>query len=275
MSFQPAILGNGIGGFRVLERTYDTQFEVFRKSPELERDVTRFLEQVGEVSSAEDLVKNREVLKVALGAFNLQDDIQNRYFLKKILEDGVTDPRSLANRLGDRRYRDIAEFFGFGPGETPATNSAEKMQEIVERYRELSFEAAVGLQDNGMRVALYGKRELVELAQQDMSERAKWFTLMADPPLRSLMESALGLPTDFGQIDLDQQVNEFRRRFQSVTGSSELGALADDEQLVTRLTDIFLAREQVKSFNAGLSGSSIALGLLQSAQSFASNYGNL
>ena len=40
---------------------------------------------------------------MALGAFGLQDDINNRYFIRKILEEGTTNEDALANRFSDTR----------------------------------------------------------------------------------------------------------------------------------------------------------------------------
>jgi hypothetical protein len=60
-------------------------------------------------------VGDRRLLEVALGAFGLDDDIRNRFFIRKVLEEGTTSPsRRFANRLSDKRYLALAETFGFG-----------------------------------------------------------------------------------------------------------------------------------------------------------------
>lgn len=263
MSFQPAIVGSGIVGWRMLQRTYDTQFEVFNKGPALEREVSRFLEQVSEIETVDDFVRNREVLRVALGAFGLEGDINNTYFVKKVLEDGTLDPRSLANRLGDRRYKEFSEFFGFGPGELKTTGLNYKMQEVAQRYREMSFESAIGQQDNSLRVALYAQRELQELAELDESERTKWFTIMGDPPLREMIETALNLPSSFAQLDIDSQLPQFQKRMRRLTGSPDVAQFTEGSRELQRLTDVYLARSQVLSGTSGFSSGAVALTLLQ------------
>ncbi|MHA6264166.1 DUF1217 domain-containing protein [Arenibacterium sp. CAU 1754] len=264
MSFAPVVPSPGLAGWTFLQRTYDTQFEAFNKSPLLQRDSDYFLENIGQVKTAEDLVSDRRLLSVALGAFGLQDDINNRYFIRKILEDGTTSDDALANKLADNRYKKLSEAFRFGPGEIPNTSLTSKMQELVGLNRIQSFEIAVGEQDDTMRIALFAQRELSDLAQKDMNEDAMWFSVMGLKPLRTMFETALGLPSAFGQIDIDKQLEVFRERTRSVTGNASIKQFSDPEAL-ERMTNLFLARSQIQSLNTANSSSANALALLQGA----------
>ena len=264
MTFQPVIPGAGIAGWRFLQRTYDSQFTAFNKSPQLDRDAEYFRDKIGEVQSAEDLVKDRRLLGVALGAFGLNDDIDNRYFIQKILQDGTESDDALANRLADKRYQKFSDAFGFGPGGTVATTDTAKMAEIISQNRVQSFEESVGAQDDTMRIALYAQRELAEMAETDMSEDAKWYSLMGLPPLRSMFETALGLPSAFGQIDIDQQLDVFKEKSRRYTGRDTVSQFADQEAL-EKITNLYLARSQIANLNATMSSGANALTLLQAA----------
>lgn len=263
MNFQPLIPGSGLAGWRFLQRTYDAQFEAFNASPLLARDTRYFTENISDVTSAEDLVKDRRLLTVALGAFGLEGDIDNRYFIQRILEDGTRSDDALANKLTDDRYKQLSEAFGFGPGETRTSQSPAKMAEIVAKFRTQSFEVSVGEQDDTMRVALFAQRELAKLAHDTSSEEAKWFTLMGLPPLRSMFETALGLPKTFGQIDIDQQFEIFKEKTRTVTGNDSVSQFVEAE-VIDRMTNLFLARSQIADISASSSGAN-ALTLLQSA----------
>lgn len=261
--FQPVIPVSGLAGWRFLQRTYDSQFETFSKGAVLQRDAEYFRENIGQVRTAEDLTSDRRLLNVALSAFGLQDDINNRYFIRKILEEGVTRDDALANRLSDPRYRELSEAFGFGPGEFVKTGEDGFVGAIVARQRTNSFEVAAGEQDGAMRVALYAQRELAQLAHDDMSNEAKWFTVMGDPPMRQLFEAALNLPAALAQIDIDQQLEVFRDAAVSVLGSDDLALFAEDdarEDLITK----FVVRDQIRDFSAGMSSPAVALTLLSS-----------
>ena len=265
MTFQPVVIGPGLTGWRFLQRTYDSQFDTFNKSPEIKRDTEYFLERIGTIKRAEDLVGDRRLLRVALGAFGLQDDLNNRYFIRRILEDGTAREDALANRLADDRYKRLSAAFGFGPGEFRKTSLETAMAEIAEQNRIQSFEVAVGAQDQTMRIALYAQRELGTLARQESSEKAKWFAMMGLPPLRQMFETALGLPAGFGKEDIDKQADVFRDRTRSALGSDRMEQFADPEA-VERLTNLYLARSQIALFGATFSPGANALTLLSASQ---------
>ncbi len=266
MSFQPVIPSSGVVGWRFLQRTQEAQVEAFNQSPRLQREVDYFLENISNVQTAEDLVKDRRLLSVALGAFSLQDDINNRYFIQKILSDGTGSDDALSNKLTDERYKKLSAAFGFGPGEVRTTGFSDAMSDIVESYREMSFEVSVGKQDDTMRIALYAQRELSALADKDVSEDAKWFSVMGLPPLRSMFETALGLPSAFGQIDIDQQLEIFREKTRAVTGNGSFSQFSDPG-MVEKFTTLYLARSQIAQMSAANSAGANALALLRASQS--------
>ena len=101
--FTPIIPAGGLVGWRFLQNTQEAQFDSFTKSPQVRRDADHFRDRIGEISSAADLVQDRQLLSVALGAFGLQDDIDNRAFIRQVLEEGTVDDEALANRFADSR----------------------------------------------------------------------------------------------------------------------------------------------------------------------------
>jgi hypothetical protein len=91
-----------------------------------------------------------------------------------------------------------------------------------------------------MRLALNARRELTALASDDASERTKWFRLMGTPPLRKVVEGALGLPAGVGTLDIDRQLDEFRDRAAERFGTDTIAGLAEPATL-ERLLDRFTA----------------------------------
>ncbi|MGV6804364.1 MAG: DUF1217 domain-containing protein [Ruegeria sp.] len=261
MTFQPVVPAGGIVGWRFLQRTYEAQFQAFSASAANERDTEYFLENIQNVKTAEDLVSDRRLLQVALGAFGLEDDLTNRYFLLKLLSDGTTSDDALANRLADRRYRAFSEAFGLGPGEIRKTDLLEDMETVSENSLSARFESSVGKVEESMRIALYTQRALKDLAEQPGSETKKWYDLMSLPPLRSMMETSLGLPSSFGQLDIDNQLSVFRDKLESLTGSPNLSQYSNSEAMA-ELTDTYLARNQIAQLQSSNSPAQTALILL-------------
>ncbi|WP_306153116.1 DUF1217 domain-containing protein [Roseovarius sp. MMSF_3281] len=264
MSFQPVIPMSGLSGWAFLNATRDSQAEAFEKSPVISRDTTYFETRIGEITSAEDLVADRRLLRVALGAFGLQDDLDNRFLIRRILEGGVESQDALANKLADDRYKALSETFGFGDGGTPATQSEGFGAEITARFRAISFEVAVGDQDESLRLAMNAERELAEIAQERPdSDESLWFRIMGTPPLRKVFEVALGLPDSFAQLGLDQQLEVFTDRSESQLGIARLSDL-EDAEVLDGLIERYLLRDQVAGMQAQ-SANAIALTLLQQA----------
>ncbi|NCO20582.1 MAG: DUF1217 domain-containing protein [Rhodobacterales bacterium] len=111
--FTPMVLGSGPGGYAFLKRTMAQQQALFAKSPENAREAQSVRDKLSKVQTSDELVSDRALLKVALGAFGLDDDLKNRAFIKKILDSDLSDGGSLANRLADKRYLALAQTFDF------------------------------------------------------------------------------------------------------------------------------------------------------------------
>lgn len=262
MSFQPIIAGNGLAGWAFLKRTLPAQSAAFEQSPALQRDTDYFSKKIGEIDTAEQLVSDRRLLRVALGAFGLGADIDNSFFIRKILEEGTLSDDALANKLADTRYAKFSKAFGFGDFATPSTKLSDFPDRIVSAYQARQFEISVGDQEDSFRLALNAARELEEIASSSSSDAAKWYTIMGSPPLRSVFETALGLPPAFGQLDLDRQMQDFRDRLSGFSGSSEITQF-DSEASRDVLIQRFLLMSQIDT-NIGMNSGQIALTLLQS-----------
>ena len=261
MTFQPVLPFSGYSGWLFLERTADSQRDTFSDSPAIKRNTDTFREKIGSIQTAEELVKDRELLTVALGAYGLDEDIDNKFFIQKILESSPLDDRALANRLADSRYSDLNAAFGFGNIGPARTTLSFFADEIIERYEARQFERAVGEQDNDMRLALNLAPALDDVISANRSNNAQWFAMMGNSPLRSMVQTALGLPSSVASIDIDKQLEQFKDRAQSTFGTdrfSELNSAENQEKMIR----LYLLRSQAQA-SASFGGASIALSLLQ------------
>jgi hypothetical protein len=261
VSFQPTIPLPGIAGWRFLERTQAAQKAAFEKGPELQREIAYFKEKIAGVTTAAELVADRRLLEVALGAFGLEGEIDKKAFVRKILEGGTADPASLANRLTDKSWYKLTQAFGFGDASGGRTGEAGFAAKIVEAYKTRAFEAAVGEADNDMRLAMNFRRAIAELAEG--AEGASWYAVLGSKPLRQVFEKAYGLPRQFGQIDIDQQREVMRDKTGAMFGTGKLTAFQDAAN-VDKLIDRFLARSQIEQGASATSPAAGALTLLQS-----------
>ncbi|WP_458790842.1 DUF1217 domain-containing protein [Yoonia sp. MH D7] len=137
MSFSPLTFGSGIAGYNFLARTRDTQQNLMAQSPQVKRETDNFVTQIQDIKTSDQLLDNRSVLKVALGAFGLDDDLNNRAFIKQVLESDLSDSTSLANRLADKQYLALAKAFNFSGDGGPSTFGVKTGDEVLDQLKTL------------------------------------------------------------------------------------------------------------------------------------------
>lgn len=261
MSFQPVVLSDGYSGWLLLKRTLPAQEKAFQAAQVNQRDAEYFRKKIGTVTTAEDLVSDRRLLKVALTAFGLQQDLNSRAFIKKVLSDGVNSASDLSNRLADKSYRNFAASFGLDGTQVPNTLDENFADTLLNQYYARQFESAVGEQNSSYRLALNTQRELGILAAATSGEDTKWFSIMGSKPLREVFEKSLGLPTGFGNLDIDQQLRVLKSRAHSQFGASSVSQFTDPSRM-EKLIRNYLVRDSLSA--TGVSPAQNALQLLSS-----------
>lgn len=274
MTFQPIIPSGGILGWNFLSRTREPQEAAFGKSSQIVRNVDYFKENIAKVSSAEELINDRRLLQVALGAFGLDDDINNKYFLQKVLDDGTLDSGALANRLADKRYFEFSKAFGFGDFSTPRTVLSDFGEEITSTYKSRQFEVAVGNQNSNMRLALGLDDALNKIVENATTDNGRWFSVMGQPAVRAVFEVALGLPSSVGALDVDLQLNIFRERLESRFGDGEISQFSNPES-IEELRRIFLMQSDINNSRSNFGNFSSALSILNTNSNFSEKILNI
>jgi hypothetical protein len=262
MSFQPVLPLSGFAGWSFLKKTMARQQAAQQSVPAQVRDETYFRDKIGKVKTAEQLVSDKRLLRIALTAFGLEADVNSKAFVQKILEGGTLKEGSLANKLADKQYQKFSAAFGFGDYSTPRTVISTFPDEILSQFRARTFETAVGDQNNAYRLAMNAEREVPALAAKTTSETAKWYAVLGNTPMRNLFQTAFGLPSSFAAIDLDQQVSVMKEKAKATFGAdtvSQFSQPAKMDALVRR----FLFRSEIQEVGSGTSPAAIALTLLR------------
>ena len=249
MSFSPTVPLSGLTGYRFLERTGETQKALLANTPEIKRNLEYFKENIGNVTSAEELVADRQLLTVVMGSYGLGDEVDKKAFIRKILEDGVETPGTLGSRLNNQDYIDMATDLKLDT-DNPRTGWLTVQDKIVSNYVEQTYEVAVGDKDVSLRQALDFKRNAAET-----SESGGWFSFMGDTSMRDVLETALNLPSDIGFLDVDKQFEMFEKQALKILGSKDASILSDPEaidKVISRYLLINQAQNGASSFNPAL-----------------------
>lgn len=261
MTFQPLIPIGGLAGWEFLKRTRARQEDLHAASPVMKRTVETFKASLGSIQSVDDLIANRSALSVVLGAFGLQDDLDNRAFIRKVIADGTEDRNALSNRLADKRYLALATELAFlGPGGSGVAPK-DIDERLATRYRASEFEIAVGKADETMRFALAFERKIPEIVGNFRSDTARWFEILGDPPTRRVIETALGLPKEFAALDIDDQVQRLQAAANQRFGAATVAELATPE-MIAQITQRYLLLDQLRTTQLDMSGAAVALSLL-------------
>lgn len=236
-------------GLRLTDSTRPQQLEQLQREPRNQRAVEAFVEQVGSITSSEELTDNFEVYSFIMRAFDLEDQIFGRGLMRKMLESDPSDDTALVNRLTDPRFREIHDILGFtktGAAKPDFTDPAWQ-QGIIDRYFNQAFKNNAGDQNETVGTVLKFRREALEINN--------WFEVLRDSELSTFFRTALALPEQMAGLDLDKQKAIFESKL-------DLATLSDpevQEDLITR----FMAISDIQ--NPPSAVSSTALSVLQTS----------
>lgn len=262
MSFTPIIPLSGYSGWVMLNKTMERQQTTFSASAQNQRLEDYFREKIGTVNSAEELVSDRRLLTVALGAFGLDNDINSKYFIKKVLDEGTLDETAFSNKLADKTYYNLSAAFGFGDYDTPLSQQEGFADSILQKFEQRQFEVAVGDVNESYRIALTAERELPAIGEKTSNENTKWYSIIGSKSLSSFMRTALSLPEAISSLDVDQQITIFKNKAKEAFGTDVLSDILADGGL-ERLTRNYVIRAELVDGVTSTSSTSPALTLLQ------------
>lgn len=183
--------------YRLVAADLDRSMQRAAREPVAAREIAYWKDNIGEVKSIGDLLGDRRLFAFAMKAFGLGDMAYAKAFMRKILEGGVADEASMANRLADPRYRQFAKTFDFARLGPFTTGMPEVKTEIVDKYLRQSIEETAGASNEGVRLALYFQRKAPELASP--------MQILADPALLKVVQTAFSLPPAMSTAPIDKQ----------------------------------------------------------------------
>lgn len=263
--YQPAIPLSGLAGWKFLQSTYTRQLDNFSDSASVKNDRAYMTEKLSKPISLEDFLADKRLLRVTMTAFDLGGEEWKGGFIRKVLEEAVTPDSTYLQRLNNPDYTRFSETFRF-ENDTVSLD-ADKIESIAEKFEQASFRVAVGNVDENMRLSLNYQQKIVDIAGTGASDRAIAFRMLANVPVKTVLESALNLPSDFSKLDIDRQADFLTDRLKSQFGVSKLADLASLDKI-----DAVIQRFQVmQSINNGPSAMTpgyAALTLLGGGQGF-------
>jgi Protein of unknown function (DUF1217) len=161
------------------------------------QDVAYFKAHIGKVKSVDDLVKDPKLLKIMLGAFNLQSDAQYPAKVKAILNSNLNDRASYANSLIDPRYQQFAQEFNVYTNKMSAFSNSTTINDVISKYTTNSYEASLDSVNPALRSAAYFLRNVGSITDA--------YNILGDTVLRNVVLTALNLPQTVANLPVEDQ----------------------------------------------------------------------
>src|SRR5690606_30964812 len=93
-----------------------------------------YLANIGTVKSVDDLLADSRLYSYALAAYGLDPAVEDKKLIRSVIEGGVRNPDSVANKMENKAYAALAVAFDFEQyGEAATTYNAAR-QPTVDKY---------------------------------------------------------------------------------------------------------------------------------------------
>ncbi len=221
-----------------------------------------YQERIQSIDTVKELLADREVLDVVIGAFGLDPEDVTDDFLKQAFGSDLADRKSFVNQQADGRWAELVASFNFDANgnltrETMGTvQQRGEVMETVNKYLRQTLEETEGASNEAVRLALYFQRAAPVVTDA--------YGLIADDALMAVFRTTFGYSDEFSNMDVDQQARIIEENL-------DLADLQDPEKLerfLQRYTAMYDTQNSVASSSAATilsgGGGSISADLLLS-----------
>ncbi|MBP0484590.1 DUF1217 domain-containing protein [Sagittula salina] len=225
-----------MAALKLVEATETKEQALIRKSPQHQREIAYFKENIGSITSVDALTDDYRLYSFVMKAFDLEDQIFGKAMMEKILKSNIEDPKALVNRLTDSRFKKLYLEMGFGSnGEGNINTGLNRWQDrMITRYVDTQYVNGKAEENETLGAALAFRRKASTIRTA--------FDILKDKELTAFMHTALGLPSQMAALDIDRQAR-------MITDKLDIATLSDPD-VVDGLMRKFVALSDATSSNA-------------------------
>jgi hypothetical protein len=230
-------------GYSYVTRNLAQTLTRVAQQTDVSRDAAYYKANIGKVHTVDDLMNDYRLYHYVTKAYGLEDMAYAKAFMKKVLQSNLSDSKSFANTLIDKRYRDFAAAFSFGGGETKVAQSGSQTDDIIGLY-------TAAMKSNVDAVAADTKYYNATIGSVTSADQ-----LLNDNRLRNYVASAFGIDQSKWPRDTIKQVLSSDpsdpNSYVNVTFSSQLSGL--NAQLAQAKSDATDASSKIADYTTQLS----------------------
>lgn len=176
------------------------------RQPQTARELERFQQGVARAQSVDDLLRNRDVLRVMLTARGLESQINAAGLVRRVLTSDLSDPNSAANQMGRAQpaWLALAREMDFRRDGLANIKNSTAVARLQADYVEARWVDSLEQQAPGLSFAF----EFKQRARTIDSE----IRVLGDPVVREVVTTTLGIPREIARLSLEAQERAIRNR---------------------------------------------------------------
>ena len=229
--------GDPLAALTTAERDQTKDVALTAKQPQIARAIAKFTAAVSGATDAKTLLKNPDVLSFLLTANGLGDQAGYTALAQKALLSDTTDPKSVANKLADTRWKSVAQTYDFAKSGLSVLKNPKVLATLTSGYAEIAWRKSLDAVTPGLSTALDFRARAATAKTADQ--------ILGDSTFRSVITTALGIPAQIAYQTLGAQEN-------AITTHLDIKKL-QDPKYVTSLTQQFLIASQASATASGSS----------------------
>ncbi len=210
----------------------------YAKSATVEKEIDYFREKIGSIATAEDFLKDYRLLKFALTAYDMEDQLEYPARIKQIMRDDPDDSDALVNRMTNPGYRTINADFAFSSGGIAKLKDQTFIDGLVEKYKNARYEISLGQLSSSIPDAMYFQRKIGAVRNG--------YEIIGDPVLFDVALIALNIPRSAASADVDR----LKLTIENKIDMEKLG----DEKYVRKLVERYLVLKDVQNMQSQSDG---------------------
>lgn len=220
---------SGLTGWKYLQSSMSAHKRAITHEAGTKRLQDHIHQNARSFKDADSFLSDFKAKTVVLGAFGLSEDIKNNGFIRKVLSSDLTDPKSFANRLSDKRYLEMATFLSQNWSNNGLSIEAENS--IISKYIENTYSDRVGAANASFKIALHARSKILDISAGTSSEDTKIYKFLSDKSLHKFFQKLLGLPSSFSALPIDRQHSELKQKLHQKFGKEALDVIFNQKTI--------------------------------------------
>jgi hypothetical protein len=188
---------NPVGVLLSAEQKQTQSISLTAAQPDVKRAMNAFVAGVGGAKTVQQMLANPAVMKVLLTANGLADQVPYTALAQKALQSNVNDPRSLANKLADTRWKPVVKTYDFANKGLSVIQDPKVINTITSAYAEVTWRQSLDAGTPGLSNALTFRKQASTITSVDQ--------ILGDPVMRKVVTTALNIPLEIAFQPLQAQ----------------------------------------------------------------------